>query len=167
MINRFYFTIKVLKDKVVDKWTKQIVNWLKTSLAIPLTKNEGFFLIFAKHLHVHVPHIITTWKENDRCMLLERGSNHTFGLKKKSSISYAIRGDLTLIGFFFWSGLRYPAWQELRNCSKVHTYICRRLIKKNRYTCIIYGASFKKKKSFNASQLYPCITSSAGEACHW
>lgn len=93
-------------------------------------------------------------------MSLERGSNHTFWVKKEKQYQLRNKRRSNTDRGFFWSGLRYPAWQELRNCSKVHTYICRRLIKKNRYTCIIYGASF------NASQLYPCITSSAGEACH-
>lgn len=105
MINRFYFTVKVLKDKIVDKWTKQIVNGLKTSLAIPLTKNEGFFLIFAKHLHVHVPHIITTWKENDRCMLLERGSNHTY--RSNTDRGFFGQGYGTLLGKNLRTAVKY------------------------------------------------------------
>lgn len=60
-----------------------------------------FFLFFVKYLYVYVFYIIIMWKENDWCMLLERGLNYIFGLKKKSSISYVIRGDLILIGVFF------------------------------------------------------------------
>lgn len=162
MINRFYFTIKVLKDKIVDKWTKQIVNWLKTSLAIPLTKNEGFFFIFCKTFTCTCTSHNNYVKRKRPMHVIRKGIKSYIWVKKEKQ--YQLRNKRrsnTDRGFFFWSGLRYPAWQELRNCSKVHTYICRRLIKKNRYTCIIYGASF------NASQLYPCITSSAGKAFHW
>lgn len=58
-------------------------------------------------------------------MLLERGSNHTFGLKKKSSISYAIRGDLTLIGvFFFGQGYGTLLGKNLGTAVKyIHIYV--------------------------------------------